>query len=85
MGRRSYLQEPVYQSDSSLGSGNDLALHFGLGSDLPQSARILWPDSTEITIDSPPYDQAWRLIYPSYTEFLFADGFESGDATAWAP
>ncbi len=71
------------KSDSSLGSGNDLALHFGLGDALPESVRVLWPDGTEITIDSPPYDQAWRLVYPSWTELVFADGFESGDTSAW--
>ncbi len=71
------------KSDSSLGSGNDLALHFGLGGATPESARVVWPDGTEITIERPPYDQSWRLVYPSWTEHVFADGFESGDTIAW--
>ncbi len=71
------------KSDSSLGSGNDLGLHFGLGDALPQSARVVWPDGTEIVVDSLPVDRLWQLKYPSYADFIFIDGFESGDTSAW--
>ncbi len=71
------------KSDSSLGAGNDFALHFGLGDASPQSARVVWPDGTEIVVDSLPSDRLWRLKYPSYVDFVFIDGFESGDTSAW--
>ncbi len=44
---------------SSLGSGNDLGLHFGLGSALPTEVWVRWLDGTEQVIQ-PPLD-SWSV------------------------
>ncbi|MCB1034774.1 MAG: CRTAC1 family protein [Acidobacteria bacterium] len=67
-------------SDSSLGAGNDLALFFGFGSATPQTITISWPDGFTEHLTSVPVDTEWHHVYP----LMFADGFESGDTTAWS-
>ncbi len=67
-------------SDSSLGAGNELALFFGFGVATPVSALIFWPDGTTEQLDSVPMNTRWHHLYP----ILFADGFESGDTSAWS-
>ncbi len=49
---------------SSLGAGNDLALHFGLGLATPTQLRVVWPDGLEQTIQNPGQDQFLTIIYP---------------------
>ena len=51
------------KSGSSLGAGNDTALHFGLGESAIASVRVLWPDGTEETIGELAVDRVWHLVY----------------------
>ncbi len=76
-GGRTLMQE--VSSDSSLGAGHDLALHFGLGGAVVESMTVVWPDGTVSGFGSVPIDRVWRLVYGT----IFDDGFESGDASAW--
>lgn len=55
---------------SSLGSGNDLALHFGLGSATIRQVRIVWPDGTEKTFTNLAADQILQITYPENIEVL---------------
>ena len=50
---------------SSLGSGNDLALHFGLGDATLSSVRVVWSDGTEETFSGLSRDQEWQHAYPT--------------------
>jgi hypothetical protein len=50
-------------SGSSLGAGNDLALHFGLGQATVEKARIIWPDGLSETYIGVPIDQIWQVTY----------------------
>ena len=51
------------KSGSSLGAGNDTALHFGLGTAPQATVRVVWPDGTEETFEDLAVDRLWRLIY----------------------
>ena len=51
------------KSGSSLGAGNDTALHFGLGGAATADVRVLWPDGTEAVFDGVAADQVWHLVY----------------------
>ena len=51
------------KSGSSLGAGNDTALHFGLGESSLTSVRVLWPDGTEETFEEVAVDRVWHLVY----------------------
>ena len=63
---RTQLQE--VKAGSSLGAGNDTALHFGLGETTIEKATIVWPDGQTHTYQDVSYDQIWRV------EYLPADG-----------
>jgi hypothetical protein len=63
---RTLMQE--VKSGSSLGAGNQMALHFGLGEAAIQQARIVWPDGRESLYDNPPVDQQWSVAYPLAVE-----------------
>lgn len=49
---------------SSLGAGNDLALHFGLGSAEISQIRIVWPDQTENVLKDIPVNHLLQITYP---------------------
>jgi hypothetical protein len=49
---------------SSLGSGNDMALHFGLGSADVSQIRIVWPDRTKNVLNDISANQILRVTYP---------------------
>lgn len=49
---------------SSHGAGNDLALHFGLGTATPARMTIRWPDGMTETTPNVPYDREIRRLYP---------------------
>ena len=49
------------QSGSSLGAGNDLALHFGLGLDTQAEVTIYWPDGIQETHFAVTADQIWTV------------------------
>lgn len=51
------------KSGSSLGAGNDTALHFGLGAVRTATVRVLWPDGTGETFGELAADREWRLVY----------------------
>lgn len=63
---RKLMQE--VKSGSALGSGNDTALHFGLGSAKVSSAVVVWPNGLKRLYPIAPVDQIWHLIYPGYED-----------------
>ncbi len=56
------------KSGSSLGAGNDTALHFGLGESMVASVRVVWPDGTEVAFEEVAADRIWDLIYGQVVE-----------------
>ena len=53
------VQMQEVKSGSSLGAGNDLSLHFGLGSATEASVTVVWPDGTVETHQAVAADQIW--------------------------
>ena len=60
-GARARMQE--VKSGSSLGAGNDTALHFGLGRAPTAAVRVVWPDGVQEEFGEVAGDRAWRLVY----------------------
>jgi hypothetical protein len=77
-GGRTLMQE--VKSGSSLGAGNEILVHFGLGIDDVSTATIVWPDGQVETFDEVAVNQLWTVRQTT----LFSDGFESGDTSAWS-
>ena len=59
------------KSGSSLGAGNDTALHFGLGQSTTSTIRVKWPDGTEETFEGITKNQTWHVIY-EHTCWLYS-------------
>ena len=51
------------KSGSSLGAGNDTALHSGLGGASIASVQVVWPDGTEKAFGELEVDREWHLVY----------------------
>ncbi|MCY4355463.1 MAG: CRTAC1 family protein [Truepera sp.] len=51
------------KSGSSLGAGNDTALHFGLGGSTSAAVRVVWPDGTEDVVAEVAADRILDLSY----------------------
>lgn len=49
---------------SSLGAGNDLTLHFGLGDADVDEVRVVWPDGTTTIPEGLGADRMWEVAYP---------------------
>jgi enediyne biosynthesis protein E4 len=60
------MQEVI--SGSSLGAGNDLALHFGLSNSGVRAIRIEWPDATESLLEDIASDQELVITYPDIVQ-----------------
>jgi enediyne biosynthesis protein E4 len=60
-GRSQYRQ---VINGSSLGAGNDLALHFGLGEADVEEVVIVWPDGRTRRLEQPAHDQILEVRYP---------------------
>jgi hypothetical protein len=60
---RTQMQEVI--SGSSLGAGNDLALHFGLGRASIDRVKVVWPDGVTRMYEAVLSNQIWRLRYES--------------------
>ncbi|MDH3402912.1 MAG: CRTAC1 family protein [Acidobacteriota bacterium] len=59
--------------------------HFGIGPDESiDRIEILWPSGVVQTIVEPPLYQVIDVVETADGDPLFADGFESGDASAWS-
>lgn len=58
---RTQLQE--VRNGSSLGSGDTLELHFGLGRTAVESVEISWPDGSTQTIAQLPVNQRHTIVY----------------------
>ena len=52
---------------SSLGAGNDTALHFGLGERAIMRVEIVWPDGARQTHHNVTSNQKWLVTYMSDT------------------
>lgn len=59
-GRTQYQQ---VVSGSSLGAGNDLALHFGLGEEIVEHVVIVWPNGVAQSFEDAPLNQIWEVGY----------------------
>lgn len=61
---------------SSLGAGNDLTLHFGLGGQAYAQVRVRWPDGTEQNFASITGGHHYQLTYPlesaTFPEVIFS-------------
>jgi len=55
---------------SSLGAGNDLALHFGLGMAAVKQLRIIWPDGKESILEDISTDHLIQVKYPNIMEIV---------------
>ena len=51
------------KSGSSLGAGNDTALHFGLGAAATAAVRVVWPDGTEAVFEDVAADRVRHVVY----------------------
>lgn len=60
-GRRQVAER---RSGSSLGAGDMLPLHFGLGRAVVRTVEIRWPDGTVTQHDHVPTDATWLATYP---------------------
>jgi len=60
-GGRPRMQE--VKTGSSLGAGNDTALHFGLGTSPTAALRVVWPDGTEQAFEEVTANRVWHLVY----------------------
>ena len=60
---RTQMQE--VKSGSSLGAGNDTALHFGLGAATAEELTVVWPNGLTRSLSNVPADQIWRVGYPA--------------------
>ncbi len=49
---------------SSIGAGDEIALHFGLGDATVEKVRVVWPDGLETNYDNVPSDTYTTLTYP---------------------
>ena len=58
---RSLMQE--VKCGSSLGAGNDTALHFGLGDDVIREMRVRWPNGKEMTLTDVDVNQFLQVNY----------------------
>ncbi len=61
---RTQMQE--VKCGSSLGAGNDMALHFGLGAATVAQVTVLWPDGTLTKYDDAPLNQIWKIEYLTF-------------------
>ncbi len=52
------------RSGSSLGAGDMLPLHFGLGRARAQTVEVRWPDGVVTVHDDVPTDTTWRATHP---------------------
>jgi hypothetical protein len=71
---RTQMQDVI--CGSSLGAGNDLALHFGLGQASVDEMRIVWPDGTESLFNGVPSNQIVHVIYPDTVEIIGVEDIE---------
>lgn len=71
------------KNGSSIGAGESLDLHFGLGAATADRIRVRWPDGVEEVYEAPPIDQRLR-VRRGVGPLLFADDFEPGHFRRWA-
>jgi hypothetical protein len=76
---RTLMQE--VKDGSSIGAGNQLALHFGLGQgpaeSVVNSVTVIWPDGLAEQFDQVSVDQIWELRYPQATLSLSPESINS--------
>ncbi len=63
---------------SSLGAGNETALHFGLGKASVERATIVWSDGTKKEIDEAPINQLWKVVYGEEIPLFIKTNEEAG-------
>ncbi|MEM1204374.1 MAG: FG-GAP-like repeat-containing protein [Acidobacteriota bacterium] len=70
------------RTGSSHGAGNELALHFGLGTAQIRAIEVRWPDGLVQPVPVPAVDSELEVRHPRWAD-VFGDGFEGGDLLAW--
>ena len=58
------------KSGSSIGSGNDTTLHFGLGQAAVSQVEVIWPNGETTTFHQAPSNQIWRIAYAKRSMYL---------------
>ncbi|MEM7331708.1 MAG: CRTAC1 family protein [Chloroflexota bacterium] len=56
-------QLQVVTCGGSLGAGNDMRLHFGLGNSQIESVEVFWSDGETAVFNSVPINQQWQITY----------------------
>ncbi|MEM1177819.1 MAG: CRTAC1 family protein [Acidobacteriota bacterium] len=77
---RTQLRE--LRSGSSIGAGEEMVLHFGLGGASITGLDVLWLDGTAESLPIPAPNQVLDIRHPRAGE-IFLDGFETGDTSRW--
>ncbi len=62
-------------SGSSRGAGNEMTLHFGLGTSTLSSIEILWANGTIQNLTSLTNNQLITVSYSNFVD-IYSDGFE---------
>ncbi len=57
------LQMQEIKSGSSLGAGNDTALHFGLGDAMVSELMVVWPNGNRTVHRGAPVNRQWEIRY----------------------
>ncbi|KAA3664334.1 MAG: hypothetical protein DWQ04_06270 [Chloroflexi bacterium] len=79
---RSQFQEVL--SGSSIGSGNDTALYFGLGQATAAKVTVVWPDGRSQEFTDVPTDQIWYANYfESFKDVSQTAGIEAAHSGFW--
>ncbi|MEO1087087.1 MAG: CRTAC1 family protein, partial [Acidobacteriota bacterium] len=71
------------RSGSSIGAGDEMVMHFGLGGASIIGVDVLWLDGTFQQFAPPASNQTIVVQHPRAGE-IYRDGFESGDTSAWS-
>jgi len=64
------------RSGSSIGAGDEIALHFGLGASTVQSLTVRWLDGTIQQLGQQPSNAQVEIRHPRF-DVVLVDGFES--------
>ena len=77
------VQLQQLMTGTGLGGNSALELHFGLGAAEIESARVVWPDGTEQTLDGPATNARYTLAYGG--EPVLLDSRTTPLLPAWWP
>lgn len=70
------------RSGSSIGAGDEIALHFGLGNASVESLTVQWLDGTTQHFGEQPVNAQVDIRHPQFDDELMVDGFEAMPGSA---